>query len=268
MTNIAYLRIEKGPEYRFNAFYEGLIAAGYTTTPREPRSINPGDVLVMWNRGGTNETFGSIFEKAGGTVLVAENGYIGADENGHQLYAIAKGGHNGSGTWYQGGSERWKELNIELQPYRKDGSHVLLCPNRFIGSKVMRMPLGYAEFMTTRLNDLTKRPIHIRPHPGNWQVNPPKTPLEDDLRNAWAVGIWSSSSGVRALVSGIPVFYFAPYWIASDAADNDITHIENPVLKDRLPAFEKLAWAQWTLNEIRKGLPFYYLLQHEDPSHR
>jgi len=152
-------------------------------------------------------------------------------------------------------------LNIELKPWRSYGSQILVCPNRHIGSKLMRMPFDFAVTASQVLRKYTKRPILVRPHPGNWQASPPKVPIKEALQDIWAVVIWSSSAGVHALVEGIPVFYCAPHWILSGAADNNLAYIENPTPQERLSAFERLAWAQWTIDELRKGEAFECLLR-------
>lgn len=262
MKNMAHLFLKRDPAYRAEAFYAGLVAAGYMVDWREPRQANRGDVIVIWNKGGLDESRANAFEKAGGTVLVAENGYFGTDIDGNQLYAISEHGHNGSGRWTQGVGKRWDLLNTTIKPWRLKGQHILICPNRYIGSRLMRQPADFIASTVQLLQDRTERQIRIRPHPGNWQVSPPKVPIEEDLENAWACVIWASSAGVRALVAGIPVICLAPNWICQDAATDTLNDIEWPKLPDREPVLERMAWAQWTLREISLGTPFEYL-QHK-----
>lgn len=259
-AKMAYLMLRREPEYRMMCFHDGLVAAGFLVNLREPRSIKPGDVMLTWNRSGSNEVLANCFEQGGGTVIVTENGYIGEDEDKRHLYALALRGHNGSGQWYVGPEDRLQKFKIELQPWREAGHHILICPNRQIGPRIYRQPLNFAEQAAIYIRQHTSRPIHIRPHPGNWQVNPPKIPLEADLIGAWACVVWSSSAGVRALSLGIPVFYKAHYWICSDAASDNLAQIESPTMLDRKPSFHNMSWAQWSLREIGKGEPFHHLL--------
>lgn len=253
----AYCAIRDQPVYRREVFVAGLKAAGYDVQPLHCiGSGKPGEVLVIWNRyGGLHET-ASRFEKNGGTVLVAENAYLGNDRSNRTRYAIARGGHNGQGEWYCGGPERWQNLGIALKPWRQEGEHVLVCPNRSFGRPGYIMPSNWPEVVIANLRTLTKRPIRLRLHPGN---SPPKTPLSQDLKNAWAVVIWSSSVGCEALVEGIPVLCLSPAWILKSVTSPDLRNINDPPLLDRLPGFEKLAWAQWHIDEIASGEPFHYL---------
>lgn len=220
----------------------GLAAAGYRLTDGKA------DVSVVWG----------ARDQPGGKVLVAENGYL--DGAGGPYVALAVGGHNGAGKWPQGGSERLARLGVAFKPWREGGEHILVCPSRGLKTSANRQPDGWLEKTVAALKRVTDREIRVRPHPGNWKVNPPKVPLEGDLRGAHACVIWASSAGVRSLVEGVPVIYTAPHWICAEAAGNRLEDIESPPMPDRVPAFERLASAQWSLDEIATGEPFRALL--------
>lgn len=253
----AYNLTRTATHYRHEVFSAGLRAAGFDVRSAMPGSVKPGDALLIWNRYGQYHEIATRCEKAGATIIVAENGYLGTDETGQQRYALARHAHNGAGSWPVGSPERWRGLGVNLEPWRTAGGHVLIAPNRSFGTPGRIMPLTWAEDVRRRLAMLTKREIMIRPHPGN---NVPKRPLADDLRGAWAVVIWASSAGVHALVAGIPVICCAPAWIAKEAAGHDLAAIENPSMPERLPVFERLAWAQFSLREIEGGEPFRRIL--------
>jgi hypothetical protein len=261
--NNAYIMVKNDLVHRRDAFSAGFKAIGYKVALHDPRGdSNAGDVLAIWNRKGHFERIADRFEAAGGTVLVAENGYIGRDDQGQQYYAIARHAHNGRGEWPTGGGERWARLGVQLKPWRADGEHILICPNRHFGQAGGVMPANWEHEIARQIQRHTSRPVRIRPHPGHWKrlATHPDVTLADDLRGAWAVVIWGSSAGVKALVAGIPVIRCAPWWIAASAAGNDISHIANPPMPERLPVFERLAWAQWTMAEIADGTAFRALL--------
>lgn len=248
--------------YRHDAFSAGLYAAGYEPISQTPRRANPGDVLLIWNRYGTFDEIATRFEQQGGAVVVAENGYLGPGGvsphamNPRHWYALALQDHNGAGRIREGGPERFEALDVDVRPWREAGGHVLVCPNRSFGTTQRIMPLGWGEKVAKRLSTLSKREIRIRPHPGNDQ---PHKPLAEDLLGAWACVVWSSSAGVHALVSGIPVIAECPFWIAKSATC-PLEQIETPYMPNRRPALERLAWAQWSLPEIEAGEPFRRLL--------
>jgi hypothetical protein len=267
----AWSLIRPAPWYRHEAFAAGLRAVGYDVVHGEPTDPRPGDALVVWNRYGHAHAVASRFEAAGGTVLCAENGYIGHGGSEPKFdvhpggpkptdyYALAVGWHNGRGRWLYGGPERFAAIGVELRPWRKTGEHILVCPNRSFGVGKQVMPQDWADKAAARLQKSTARPVVIRRHPGN---DRPERPLSADLENAWAVVIWSSGAGVHALARGIPVYVEAPYWIMKNASASG--PVDDPRLPDPMTVLanlERLAWAQWELREIERGEPFGHLLR-------
>lgn len=255
---IALNLIRKDPHYRRDAFDRGLAASGYTVVDHG-RPTSKRDLLVIWNKYGSNESMASIWEREGGTVLVCENGYIGADSQGRQYYAISAHGHNGSGWFNEGPPGRFDKLGIDVAPWRTDGEHVVIRGQRGIGPKETASPPNWHFEASIRLKRLTKRRVVVMEHPGN---HAPKPTGEEQLRGAWACVIWSSAMGVRALVMGIPVFYESPYWICEAAGRRDMAMIDQPLCDDELrrAALERMAWAQWSVEEIEMGLPFLRFL--------
>lgn len=273
----AYCLIRAEPHYRRDAFVTGLSAAGYGVVEGSPpeKGDQTGNVLVIWNRYMDRHILASKFEARGGITLVAENGYLGpggVSPHGMEprtIYALARSSHNGSGKWFVGGGERFAALNAEIKPWRTDGVHVLIAANRSFGMPGIVMPITWADDTAREIRSETDRPIRVRLHPGNGAA---KIPLEDDLEGCFAVVIWSSSVGVQALLEGIPVVTHSPFWIMKDACAKSlraITQHEMPGRKidvvpppraefweKRLRAFEKMAWAQFTSDEIASGLPF------------
>lgn len=263
----AYCQIRAEPWYRREAFKSGLKRAGYEVLLQPPLDARKGDVLLIWNRYAGWHEMALRVERQGGRVLVAENGYVGAGggtpkfqvhpggpQPGH-YYALAEGWHNGRGRWPAGDGQRWARLGVELRPWRESGEHILICPNRSFGVGEQVMHPDWADRAAERIKRQTKRPVRIRRHPGN---DEPKRRLDDDLQGAWAVVIWSSSCGVHALAEGIPVYCEAPYWVMKGAAASG--PVEQPETPERLPHFERMAWAQWTCAEIESGEPFTHLL--------
>lgn len=252
----ALCRIRPQPHYRREAFIAGLERAGYDLSQRAFSPVR-GDALVIWNRYGQFEREADQWERSGGLVIVAENGYIGKDAQGRQLYAISvPQHHHGLPT---GSDDRFSALGIELKPWREDGDYILICGQRGIGSVLMRSPPNWHVAMASRLAKITEMPIRVRTHPGN---NAPAVTLEEDLRHAYACVVWSSGSGVKALSLGVPVFFSAPRWICEGAALRPEC-LDTPCREDdrRLAAFRRMAHCQFTVDEIASGLPFRRILE-------
>jgi hypothetical protein len=258
------LIVRDQPHYRRQAFEEGLKRAGYRVR-FDIGDVAPqrSDVLVCWNRYGGFDDAATRWERRGGTVIVAENGYIGHDANGIQHYALALHGHNGSGQWFEGDARRWERLNIDPKPWRSGGSHIVVRGQRGIGSPTMASPAGWHHATAQHLRSLTPRSLMVQEHPGKPACDAAQTAaLINSLRDAYAVCIWSSAAGVRALVEGVPVFYDAPHWVCAGAAVRGHENIDAPTCDDaaRLHALQRMAWAQWSVAEIASGEPFIRLI--------
>jgi hypothetical protein len=253
----AICTIRPEPNYRRDAFEAGLQRVGYTLD-RTATPAGPEDLLILWNRKPNDEPAAQAWEARGGSVLVCENGYIGKDAEGRQRYAISVHGHNGSGWFPEGTEDRFAALGIELAPWRTDGQHLLICAQRGIGSRKMASPPSWEYDATRRIGKATKRVTRVRAHPGNKAA---AIPLENDLADAWACVIWSSSAGVKALTLGVPVLYDAPHWICERAA-RPLVYAENPLRSDvpRLEALRHMAHGQWSVAEIESGEPFARIL--------
>ena len=254
----AYILLRTNPHYRHNSFINGFKHLGYNVhTVYKNQPIYESDVIVIWNRYSNYHKLACKFEQANAHVIIAENGFIGKDSNGCQYYSIAKSRHNGHGTWYVGQDDRFNQLGIEIKPWRTDGDHILVCPQRGIGLPPVAMPNDWTKNILNKLKRITKRPIRLREHPGTLREK--QRSLQSDLENCWAIVIWCSSAGVEGILSGIPVFYTAAHWIMEDAASNNLSLLNNPLLVDRNLAIQRMSWAQWNISEIELGIPFQHL---------
>lgn len=256
--------LPSSPHYARDAFMAGLSLHGYEAFPCWPsdkdsvRAPEPtrGDLIVVWNRQSATKDVVDRYEAAGARVIVAENGYIGSKEKG-DLFALARTQHNGAGWHYTGDHDRLTSLGVEIKPWRENGRHVLVLPQRSIGPEGVAMPRGWAEDVVSRLKRITDRPIRVRPHPG---LNRYSVPLEPDLEDCWAAVTWGSGAGIKAIAAGIPVLHEFERWIGADAARFGIEDIEQPWIGDRSPMLHRLSWAQWRRSEIEAGEPFKWLL--------
>jgi hypothetical protein len=241
--------------YRREAFDAGLREAGFRVVPQlaDPR---PGDVLVIWNRYGAGAELADFFEAAGAHVLVAENGWLGKHWRGGEWFALSGGHHAGAGSWAYGGPQRWDAWQVDLAPWRTGGTETVIMGQRSIGEPGIASPRLWAEAVRGRIGG------RIRPHPGTGTG----TPLAVDLCDAREVATWASGAALQALVLGVPVWHALPQWIGAAASRPLAQHGQAEPLRcdtGRLTMFRRLAWAMWTLAEIRGGAAFRHLLQLE-----
>lgn len=253
---------------RHIAIEQGLKAAGFTVVHGDGAPRSPDDVLITWTvHKGAKEAAARRFEASGGPrggggrVIVAEEAYIrhvpGVAE---QFFALSLHDHNGAGSFHVGNGERWDGWNIPLKPWRTSGEHIVVREQRGIGSTLMASPPNWHLDAVRRLRDLTQRKVVVRTHPKTLKRKGRYTPPESVLAGAWCVVTWASALGVKALLEGIPVIACAPHWICEGAAGRTLEQVNDPPMPERLPAFRRLAWAQWSMAEIRSGEAFKHLL--------
>ena len=79
---------------------------------------------------------------------------------------------------------------------------------------------------------------------------------------------WASGGALKALCAGVPVFYDFPQWIGrlcclpmewGDKVTGSAL-LEYPLKGPREAMLDRLAWAQWDVQEIASGNPFRLLM--------
>ena len=254
-------RFEDG---RNRALEHGLQAVGFEVIGGYGNP-EPGDVLITWTRHhGGKEQQCERFEARGGRVIVAEEPHLKGIPPGlgARLYSLMWHDHQ-VGPWYVGGPERWASFGIELKPWRY-GNEVVVREQRGIGSARMRSPDAWHHTVMHLLRNITQRPVRLRRHPKILaREGAPAVSLAEDLRDARCLVTWASSDGTEALVLGVPVVACAPDFLAAGTVGRHLLDIESAPSStpERQRAFERLAWSQWTLEEIRSGLAFDYLMR-------
>lgn len=254
---VAWILIHSKVIARIEAFEAGFRSLGFEVSRRTPFAIGPSDVLVIWNRFGAGAKAADRFDAIGRPVLVIENGYV-PHPSGLDTLAAAWSRHLGAGSWWIGGPERWDHWGVAIAPWqeRAPDAPVLLAPQRGIGPADTAPAADWAVRMEEYLKARTRRPIRIRRHPG---TGTPDRPLSDDLGEAAAVAVHASRVGIEALIAGIPVLTSFPRWIGAQAAATGWT---DPLHRgDRLAMLRRLAWAQWTIEEIANGTALPRLLR-------
>jgi hypothetical protein len=265
----AYVMLRADPQYRSDAFKQGLRAVGFTIqgAPRA-HPPNPDDVLVIWNRYGRFNDYAEVFERAGARVIVAENGFLGRDRKGGPWYSITEQNPLACGRWSAvcdhvvDTEARWRlmarDMDVEICEWRKVGAEIIMLGQRGIGPNGVRQPDGWHRRTAEKLRAAGHR-VRVREHPGE---RPQAVTLEDDLRDARAVVTWASAAAFKALLLGVPVLYGCEQWVGREAATPllEVSRSLEINWPERLPIFQRLAWSCWRIPEIAAGLPFRRLL--------
>jgi hypothetical protein len=155
--------------------------------------------------------------------------------------------HSGEG---QSDGQRFKALALEIKPWRKTGSHIVVCPQ---SDSFMRDIAGWKNnWLSEAVRSMalaSNRRFKIR----NWDRDKAKASktLPDDLRDAWILATYSSAASVTALLEGIPVACCAG---ACYGMGVRVIDIEQPIYpKDRERFFGVLADNQWNVSEMKDG---------------
>lgn len=276
MSNTAYLQIRTNMLYRNEVFREGVERAGYKWDIRPPKIINPGDILLVWNRYSSIDRLACRFEEAGLPVIVVENSYLDMVRS-KKAFAMSLNRHNGGGKWPQRTTaDRSELLNVEVRPWKTGGKYVLILPQRGIGMPPVAMPRNWAAQTEKRLKSMGV-PCRIRVHPELLKRDAKgreHRTLEQDLEGAYAAVVWASSAGLKAMLAGVPVFHEYEDWIGgSPAACYGIGNLRNlepgkahELMGDRRAMLQKVACAQWCGEEVRSGMPISWLVDlHYNP---
>lgn len=175
--------------------------------------------------------------------------------------------------WNSQDTSRWQkikqDLRIELQPWRKDGNHILICLQRnggwsMSGYDVMEWCADVVKTIRRR----TSRPIVVRTHPGDKKAQgyirsapqgveiSSSSSILDDLKNCWACVTYNSSPGVAAAIEGVPVFVTDKNPKNSQAyavANCNLENIEQPQTFDRQKWIEQIAMCHYNFEDLRTG---------------
>lgn len=187
-------------------------------------------------------------------VYFGDHGYFGR----HKYFRITKNAlqHDGTGD---AAPARFMAFKRPVQPWRKAGSYVLVCPNSgvYFGLHGLNVEDWLID-VRTQLAKHTDREVRIR-----WKVT--AEPIATDLARAWAVVVFSSAAAIDALIAGVPCFTLAPFAATVRMGSSDLSQIETPVYPDdREPFLWNIANNQWTIREICSGVAWRALVQEEE----
>lgn len=163
--------------------------------------------------------------------------------------------------------DRFASFGIPIQPWRKEGRHVLVVG---MSAKAARaeglVPEAWERETVNQLRRITHRPIVYRPKP-NWDDARPimgadfrkDQTLAEAFADCHAVVAHHSNVAVDALIAGIPCI--CPDGVASVMSGWNLTQIESPPMpKGRNQWAADLAYTQYSVDEMQDGRAFQYLL--------
>jgi hypothetical protein len=265
----------------FNAFIEHLRSKG------EKISINKDedcDVAVIWSvlwsgRMSSNRNLWNSFQERNKPVVVMEVG--GLKRN--STWKIGINGINRDADFANDefDDKRWPKFNIEMKPWKQTGNTIIICGQHDASHQWREKPSmnDWVEQQIIEIRKYSNFPILVRPHPRNvFDLNEKKysnvrlgkpqrdtstyddTDFKKTLKSAWAVINYSSNPAIESVINGIPVFV-SESSLCYDVGNHSLSKIENPTMPERRQWANKLAYTEWTVSEIREGLPWARIRQ-------
>lgn len=240
--------------FTMGALAAGAARLGYVVRRTSQRDgYVPCDVALMWGAGKRRfpETLvrDEIVRAHGDRPFVrVERGYVHREE----YYSIGLGQLWGRGAYRNDdvGPDRFARLAVELAPCRelRDG-YVLIMGQVPWDTQCQHVDLdawrqGQEQFAARWY---PQNPVRYRPHPQVLETRP----LAEDLAEARIVLTLNSTSGVDAVLAGAEAR-------ASDPGS--MIYPAGPEPQHRERWAWRLAYCQWTVDEMRRGHPFRHLL--------
>jgi len=197
-------------------------------------------------------------------------GYWGRHEGGRRVgfHKVSVNSRHPTAYFRKGHRpDRFLHHKIEIKPWSQRGRHILIAGMSAKAAWAEGfMPEAWEQAAIRTLREVTDRPLIYRPKP-NWPqarplngagYSPPTETLEEALRDCHAVVTHHSNVAVDALLAGVPVY--AASGVAAPMGVESLAQIDAVRLPDdRLEWASDVAYCQWTVDEMARGLPWRHL---------
>ena len=270
MKVVVYARGSEPTDSWLDAFTAGLQVHGVETIRSDfHHPVLSAQVAVMY--GISQRHLIRAHQATGARCLIMEMGFVG-DRLARQ--SLLWDGLNGYGTHPRAtdGGERWREEfgTAIVKPWRVDGDYVLLIGQYPGDQSIKHFEIGeWYRRAATAARRAFAMPVHFRPHPeaARKGVKPPamtgvtvlRGDLDAALKGAAVVVTANSNTGVLAAIAGVPVIATDRGAMCWPVASHTFT--EPLVTPDRSQWLADLAWAQWSIEEMRSGAAWEHVRQ-------
>lgn len=205
-----------------------------------------------------------VCQEAGIPVVVTDLGYVKrADHDGDDGYYQAGIGRIGWLPPFAVPGDRWVELGMSVEPApQHPGGRILVMGQVPFDSQHGMGQSSLDSWLARRVRGVMQvageLPVVYRPHPKqvgklNWEVVERNRPLEDAIRESRVVVTYNSTAGTEAVRLGVPV--------VCDPGAHYAGVAWAPHRTTREGYFHRLAYAQWTLEELADGTALRFLSQ-------
>lgn len=177
---------------------------------------------------------------------------------------------------YDDSYDRWSELqkkfNIEIKDWHRPGDIILICLQKPMDSALNRLHIknfNYQDFcidLIKKIKKVSDRKILIRPHPKdptdlivnlkllfpNIEVSTSES-IQEDLNRSWCMITYNSTSSVESVFYGVSTITLDTSAISTEVTSHTLDDIESDINFDRNNWLKKIAFMQWSEEEIKSG---------------
>jgi hypothetical protein len=238
-----YLNPNKsGARAMLEAFARGCAVHGQPCAIVEAKKLLPGPAVFYGVDRVTLPVYLEVVQ-SGRDYFYIDNGYFNSKWHGGTYYRITKNRLQHDGLAPSDG-DRWRQLGIELSPWRSGGKVVLIA---------QQSPWWY-EWHGTSIDEWTQRALDVA---ADWQTEVRGKPTTKalppiDWPNIKAVIAHSSNTAIDGLIQGVPclvdAWYAAAFSLAGDWHKGRLCYPAN-----REAVFASLADNQWTVEQMATG---------------
>lgn len=200
---------------------------------------------------------GRHLRHAGHEVLVMERGYLG---DRFAWTSLGWNGLNGRAVFYPKDDPQRFESHFRMAPWKDGGKYALLIGQVPGDASLAGMNLSrWYEDAATQATKVYGLPVRFRQHPMAAKRNirqrvmgaePINGTLDNSMAGAAVCVTYNSNTAVDAVIAGVPTVACDKGTMAAPVCASKIGEIRKP---DRDQWAHRLAWCQWTMDEIKSG---------------
>lgn len=249
------------------AFAEGVPGA----VLRDVREYEPADVAVIF--GGVKKAYTPTHAKQeildrhkGRSLIIIESAFV---KRG-QYWQIGFGGTAGKADFRNENMpfDRWLSFGISGNPWQKRSSGPLVVCGQLLRDTQVQ-DTDHAKWCRDTFAFFKKKRVHVifRPHPkagpdddygvSDWYCD--RRTLAETLNIARGFVTWNSTSAVDAIIAGVPVMVCDDSSIAWPMGVHGVQQPRELIYPERKAWLAGLGYAQWSIDEMKAGLPWKHL---------
>lgn len=242
----------------------GLSKIGYEVV-RMPSKSNPvTKKVVVW---GWKNYNAKVYRRRGKDVLVLELGYIG---NRREYISVGLNGLNNYATfpeYPEDGGRRFRAHGGILKPWKYKGEYILILGQVKGDASLKGLDItSWYQRMAAEAERVHKLPVFFRPHPESFRrrgyteipgLRNLGGSLDEAISGAKFTISYNSNSSLDSIMQGVPSVAGDKGTMAWDLCSKSVEDLK--FLK-REPVVHRIAWCQWSFEEIKSGEPLVKIL--------